>query len=233
MLELRELVSGYGSATVLNQLSCKIDRGGITAIMGRNGVGKTTLLKTLMGLIPVTSGEILFKSTPIQNLPTHQISRTHIGYVPQGREIFEQFTVMENLRLAALGSNLANLKMLPMIFDWFPILRDRKNQKAGTFSGGQQQILAIARALITKPEILLLDEPTEGIQPSIVHEIGMKLKKIADDTGLTILLVEQNVEMVMIMANDILFMENGRIAAQASKDQLRQDDRLLHSYLSV
>lgn len=233
MLELRELVSGYGSATVLNQLSCKIDRGDITAIMGRNGVGKTTLLKTLMGLIPVTSGEILFKSTPIQNLPTHQISRTHIGYVPQGREIFEQFTVMENLRLAALGSNLANLKMLPMIFDWFPILRDRKNQKAGTFSGGQQQILAIARALITKPEILLLDEPTEGIQPSIVHEIGMKLKKIADDTGLTILLVEQNVEMVMIMANDILFMENGRIAAQASKDQLRQDDRLLHSYLSV
>jgi urea transport system ATP-binding protein len=233
MLELKNVTSGYGDALIINELSCQIVPGQVTAIMGRNGMGKTTLLKTVMGLIPCRSGEIIFENAVIQNLPTFQISRAHIGYVPQGREVFEQFSVMENLRLAALGSDKSNLDLLPQIFKWFPILEERASQKAGTFSGGQQQILAIARALMTGPKILLLDEPTEGIQPSIVHEIAVKLRQIANETGLTVVLVEQNVHMVKTMADQILFMENGQIRDQISIDQLTADDTLLHTYLSV
>ena len=233
MLELKNVTSGYGDALIINELSCQIVPGQVTAIMGRNGMGKTTLLKTVMGLIPCRSGEIIFENAVIQNLPTFQISRAHIGYVPQGREVFEQFSVMENLRLAALGSDKSNLDLLPQIFKWFPILEERASQKAGTFSGGQQQILAIARALMTGPKILLLDEPTEGIQPSIVHEIAVKLRQIANETGLTVVLVEQNVDMVKTMADQILFMENGQILDQISIDQLTADDTLLHTYLSV
>ncbi len=233
MLELKNVISGYGDAIIINELSCQIVPGQVTAIMGRNGMGKTTLLKTVMGLISCKSGEILFENAPIQNLPTYKISRSHIGYVPQGREVFENFTVQENLKLAALGSSKANLDLLPQIFKWFPILEERLLQKAGTFSGGQQQILAIARALMTAPKILLLDEPTEGIQPSIVHEIAVKLRQIALETGLTVVLVEQNVDMVKTMADHILFMENGQIRDQLTIDQLAADDALLHTYLSV
>lgn len=233
MLELKNVTSGYGDALIINELSCQIIPGQVTAIMGRNGMGKTTLLKTVMGLIPCRSGEILFENAPIQNLPTYKISKSHIGYVPQGREVFENFTVQENLKLATLGSSKSNLDLLPQIFKWFPILEERISQKAGTFSGGQQQILAIARALMTGPKILLLDEPTEGIQPSIVHEIAVKLRQIANETGLTVVLVEQNVDMVKTMADHILFMENGQIRDQVTIDQLAADDTLLHTYLSV
>jgi len=233
MLDLIDVTAGYGDALVLKQFSATIRKGHITALMGRNGMGKTTLLKAIMGLIPVRAGQILLDGKPLQNLPTYQISKANIGYVPQGREVFDAFTVNENLRLAALGSSLENLELLPQIFNWFPILEERLNQKAGTFSGGQQQILAIARSLMTAPDILLLDEPTEGIQPSIVHDIAMQLKQIAIETGLTILLVEQNVDMVKTMADTILFMENGEMKAHCSIDTLRDDDRLLHQYLSI
>ncbi|MBL4667114.1 MAG: ATP-binding cassette domain-containing protein, partial [Sneathiella sp.] len=156
MLDIHELKAGYGEAMVLNNFSLTLPKGQITALMGRNGMGKTTLLKAIMGLIPVKSGRILFKGQQIEHLQTYRISKSGIGYVPQGREVFDDFTVYENLRLAALGSTKANLAMLPQIYDWFPILSERHSQKAGTFSGGQQQILAIARALMTKPDILLL-----------------------------------------------------------------------------
>ncbi len=233
MLEINDLVSGYGDAIVLKKLNCVIKTGCINAIMGRNGMGKTTLLKSIMGLLPVHAGEILFNKAPIQNLPTHKISHHKIGYVPQGREVFEQLTVAENLRLAALGSSLKNLEMLPQIHEWFPILEKRSTQKAGTLSGGQQQILAIARALLTKPQIILLDEPSEGIQPSIVHEIAEKLQTIAKETGLTILIVEQNVDMVMTMAETIHFMENGKICETVPKATLLENDDKLKTYLSV
>ncbi|MEH6478401.1 MAG: ABC transporter ATP-binding protein, partial [Sneathiella sp.] len=187
MLEIQQLKAGYGEAMVLNDFTFTLPKGQITALMGRNGMGKTTLLKAIMGLIPIKSGQILLKGSPLENLPTYLISKSGIGYVPQGREVFEDFSVYENLRLAALGSSIKNLSLLPQIYDWFPILHERRDQKAGTFSGGQQQILAMARALMTRPEVLLLDEPTEGIQPSIVHEIGLKLSQIATETGLTIL----------------------------------------------
>jgi urea ABC transporter ATP-binding protein UrtE len=233
MLEIKELVSGYGDAMVLKKLNCTIETGGISAIMGRNGMGKTTLLKSIMGLLPVQSGDIRFNGKAIQNLPTHKISHHKIGYVPQGREVFENLSVRENLRLAALGSDLKNLDMLSQIFEWFPILSDRSTQKAGTLSGGQQQILAVARTLLTKPQIILLDEPSEGIQPSIVHEIAEKLQMIAKETRLTILIVEQNVDMIMTMADTIHFMENGEIRETVSKAELIKNDEKLKMYLSV
>lgn len=233
MLEITNIKAGYNEALVLQDFSLSIETGKVTALMGRNGMGKTTLLKTVMGLLPLASGRIELDGQSLERLETHKISKAGIGYVPQGREIFEDFTVYENLRLAALGSDIKNLNMLPLIFDWFPILEERLSQKAGTFSGGQQQILAIARALITRPKILLLDEPTEGIQPSIVHEIGVKLAEISTQTGLTILLVEQNVDMVKTMADDIAFIENGALMERCSKETLLENDALLHRYLSL
>jgi len=233
MLEIANIQAGYNEALVLQDFSLSIETGKVTALMGRNGMGKTTLLKTIMGLLPLSGGRIELDGQPLQGLETYRISQAGVGYVPQGREIFEDFTVYENLRLAALGSHIKNLDMLPQIFDWFPILEERLSQKAGTFSGGQQQILAIARALITRPKILLLDEPTEGIQPSIVHEIGIKLAEISTQTGLTILLVEQNVDMVKTMADDIAFIENGVLMERCSKETLLENDALLHRYLSL
>ncbi|WP_025899497.1 ABC transporter ATP-binding protein [Sneathiella glossodoripedis] len=233
MLEIKNLVSGYGEATVLKELNCTIAPGGVSAIMGRNGMGKTTLLKTIMGLVRAQSGEIFFNAVPIHSLPTHQIAHKKLGYVPQGREVFDKLTVLENLRLSALGSSKENLQLLPQIYEWFPVLQERSSQKAGTLSGGQQQMLAIARTLIGRPEIILLDEPSEGIQPSIVHEIATRLKKIALSTGLTILLVEQNVDMVMTMADHIHFMENGEIRETVGKEELRNSDEKLRTYLSV
>ncbi|MCC3305750.1 ABC transporter ATP-binding protein [Sneathiella sp. HT1-7] len=233
MLEIHNLSSGYGDAMVLRDFSCQIDTGKVTALMGRNGMGKTTLVKTIMGLIRAKSGRIMFDGTAIEKQPTHQISRNGMGYVPQGREIFADFTVTENLRLSLLGHEGGNVLTLQQIYDWFPILKERAEQRAGTFSGGQQQILAIARSLIGGPKMLLLDEPTEGIQPSIVHEIGVQLKRIAHETGLSILIVEQNVDMVRTLADEVLFMENGAIQERCDINAMRDDDSLLHRYLSV
>ena len=233
MLEIENLSAGYGEALVLRDFSCRIDSGKVTALMGRNGMGKTTLMKTIMGLIRAQSGQILFDGTAIEKLPTHQISRIGMGYVPQGREIFAEFTVTENLRLSLLGHEGGETLPLEKIYDWFPILKERAEQRAGTFSGGQQQILAIARALIGGPKMLLLDEPTEGIQPSIVHDIGVQLGRIARETGLAILIVEQNVDMVRTLADEVLFMEIGAIEERCDIESLRRDDSLLHRYLSV
>tara|TARA_R110002072_G_scaffold198627_2_gene356234 strand:+ start:555 stop:1259 length:705 start_codon:yes stop_codon:yes gene_type:complete len=234
MLEIEKISSGYGGALVLRDLSCQIPAGEVSALMGRNGMGKTTLLKTIMGLIRARRGTINFNGQPIRDQQTHLIARAGLGYVPQGREIFEGFTVEENLRLSLLRHGSADSpQALRQIFNWFPILEERREQRAGTFSGGQQQILAIARALIAKPKLLLLDEPTEGIQPSIVHDIGLQLARIARETGLAILIVEQNVDMIRTLADRVLFMENGVIADSCDIDTLRRDDSLINRYLSV
>lgn len=233
MLEVSGLSSGYGDARVLTDVQCRIPQGKVTALMGRNGMGKTTFIKTVMGLLKAQAGTVQFDGTSIETLSTFEISRLGIGYVPQGREVFDQFTVLENLRLSLLGHGIKSLEGLDRIYGWFPILKERASQSAGTFSGGQQQILAIARALIVNPRLLLLDEPTEGIQPSIVHEIGETLAAIASETGLTILIVEQNVDMVRTVASEALFMENGQIVDGCAISELESDDGLLHRYLSV
>jgi len=233
MLEVKGLTAGYGQSMILQDCSLSLTRGRVSALVGRNGMGKTTLLKSIMGLVKPTAGAITLAGKDISGSKSYQIAAQHVGYVPQGREIFGDFTVYENLRLAAIAGKVDLGARLADIYHWFPILKQRADQRAGSFSGGQQQILAIARALIPQPEILLLDEPSEGIQPSIVQEITTTLKKISNESDLTILLVEQNVDMILDLAEDILFIENGQIRAQATKDDLINDPALLHQYLGI
>jgi urea ABC transporter ATP-binding protein UrtE len=233
MLRIENLHASYGGSLVLHGVNLSIRPGEIQALMGRNGMGKTTLMRTIMGLLSARSGNITFDGQPIQDLRTHEIAAKGLGYVPQGREIFGDFTVWENLHLGTLKLPRNQRKLPEEVFDYFPILKERKNQKAGSFSGGQQQMLAIARALVTRPKMLLLDEPSEGIQPSIVDQISEILKKINAETGLTILIVEQNVDMVLETATRCAFMEKGRIVETCSMEDIRKDESIIACHIAV
>jgi urea ABC transporter ATP-binding protein UrtE len=233
MLEVETLHASYGGSLVLHGVDLSVASGEIKALMGRNGMGKTTLMRAIMGLLPSRSGTILFDGQPIHGMPTHMIAGYGLGYVPQGREIFADFTVWENLQLSMLKLPRSRRIIPEDIFEYFPILARRKNQKGGSFSGGEQQMLAIARALVTQPKLLLLDEPSEGIQPSIIEQISDILKKINADKGLTILLVEQNVDMIMETAMNCSFMEKGRIVQTCSIETLRQDESIIMSHVAV
>lgn len=223
MLSIKELRSGYSRGDqVLKGMSLHLHAGRTLAVMGRNGMGKTTLLRTIMGLVKVSSGQIDFNGQAIAGLPTHAISRAGIAYVPQGREIFAGFSVLENIRLGAL-SHAKPEPDLERLYEYFPVLRERRSQPAQTLSGGQQQMLAIARALAAQPRLLLLDEPSEGIQPSLVHEIAGILSRVSREEQLTILLVEQNLDMVQSLASEVLFIENGREGECVAIDQLRSN----------
>jgi branched-chain amino acid transport system ATP-binding protein/urea transport system ATP-binding protein len=231
MLVIENLKSGYRGSEVLQGIDLEAQEGGIMALLGRNGMGKTTLMRTIMGLTPASAGRIGFMGRDIAGLAPWEIANLGIAYVPQGREIFADFTVEENLVLGVLGKKTREIPDL--VYQHFPILRERRSQRAGTMSGGQQQQLAIARALAGRPRMLLLDEPSEGIQPSMVTQIAEVLRGIADGEGLTVLVVEQNVDMVFDMADDCAFIENGRVAARMPVEQLRRDESILHRYLSV
>ncbi len=231
MLAIENLKSGYRGSEVLQGIDLEAPQGGIMALLGRNGMGKTTLMRTIMGLTPVSAGRIGFMGRDIAGLAPYEIANLGIAYVPQGREIFADFTVEENLVLGVLGKKTREIPKL--VYEHFPILHERRGQRAGTLSGGQQQQLAIARALAGRPRMLLLDEPSEGIQPSLVTQIAEVLRGIADGEGLTVLVVEQNVDMVFDMADDCAFIENGRVAARMKVGELRRDESILHRYLSV
>ncbi len=233
MLTIDNLHVSYGGSLILQGVDLAVRHGEIRAIMGRNGMGKTTLLKTIMGLVPAQSGRILLESVPIQSLPTHEIAAKGIAYVPQGREIFGEFTVFENLRLGTLAKHRSERNIPQDVFEYFPVLYERRNQRAGSFSGGEQQMLAIARALVSRPKLLLLDEPSEGIQPSIVKEICIILRKIIAETGLTILIVEQNVDMIMEVAAECAFMEKGAIVENCSVSDLRTDESIIACHMGV
>lgn len=235
MLKLEGLVVGYPSGgRVLDGLSLEVGAGEVVALLGRNGMGKTTLLKALTGQLPIQAGEYRFDGKPIGGAASFEIANAGVGYVPQGREIFKDFTVEENLLMGVLGKPHLPDTLPPDAFEIFPILKERRSQKAGTMSGGQQQQLAIMRALVGQPKLLLLDEPSEGIQPSIVDEIGATLSRIARATGLTILVVEQNLDFVELLADRALFIENGRIADRVdSIAGLRETPELVHKYLSI
>ena len=233
MLTIDSLHVSYGGSLILQGVDLSVRHGKIRAIMGRNGMGKTTLLKTIMGLVTPQSGKILLEDLPIQSMPTHEIAGKGISYVPQGREIFGEFTVFENLRLGTLGKPRSERKIPQDVFEYFPVLYERRNQRAGSFSGGEQQMLAIARALVSRPKLLLLDEPSEGIQPSIVNEICSILKKIIAETGLTILIVEQNVDMIMQVAAECAFMEKGAIVENCSVSDLRADESIIACHMGV
>jgi len=234
LLSVRGLRAGYqASSEVLRGLDLELAEGETIALMGRNGMGKSTLLKAIMGHLRVAAGRIRFLEHELVGRPPFAISNLGLAYVPQGREIFADFTVEENLLLGVLGKPGLPARVPDDLYARFPVLAERRRQKAGTMSGGEQQQLAIARALIGRPRLLLLDEPSEGIQPSIVQDLGATLAQIAAEERLTMLLVEQSLDLVQGLATRCLFIENGVVVDEAAPARLRADPALLQRYLSV
>ena len=213
MLVVKNINQYYGGSHILRNVSLQSQRGKVTVLLGRNGAGKTTLLKSLMGLIPIRTGSIELDGQPIQSDTPYERARAGIGFVPQGREIFARLTVEENLRMG-LAYKSASTPIPAELFELFPVLKQMLNRRGGDLSGGQQQQLAIARALAAKPNMLILDEPTEGIQPSIIKDIGRVIRMLADRGDMAILLVEQYYDFAEALADDYLVMERGEFIAR-------------------
>jgi branched-chain amino acid transport system ATP-binding protein len=205
------LRAGYGGKPVLQGLEIEVREGEIVAVIGRNGVGKSTLMKSLIGLVPAMSGSIVYRGESVELLPSHKRARLGMGYVPQGRDVFPRLTVAENIEVGAAIKGEIPRASKKRILDAFPILAERWSQRAGTLSGGQQQQLAIGRVLISDPNLILLDEPSEGIQPNIVQDIARNMVELNRATGVTIILVEQNLDMIRAMAQRCYVMDKGRI----------------------
>ena len=233
MLEIRGLNTYYGESHILRDVDLRVLAGEMVCLIGRNGVGKTTLLKSLIGLLKPRSGEIVFDGKGMERQPPHQRARSGIGYVPQGREIIPQLTVEENLMLgmeALPGGLPRNRRIDPFIYELFPILQEFLSRKGGDLSGGQQQQLAIARALLGQPKLLLLDEPTEGIQPNIVQDIEAAVQRIIAEKGIGVLLVEQHLHFVR-QADRYYAMQRGGIVASGATSELSQE--VVDRFLSV
>jgi urea transport system ATP-binding protein len=230
-LTLKALNQSYGGSHTLWDVDLVVPEGSRTCLMGRNGMGKTTLLKCIMGLLPATSGEIAFAGTDLRRLPAESRARLGIGYVPQGREIFPQLTVEENLRVGLAARKKGPRTIPQRIFELFPVLKQMLRRRGGDLSGGQQQQLAIGRALVLEPTLLILDEPTEGIQPNIVHEIGDVILALNRDAGVTVLLVEQKLPFARRVASQFCILEKGRGVAGGSIDALTDD--IVRAHLSV
>jgi branched-chain amino acid transport system ATP-binding protein len=222
MIAVEELASGYGRIGVLGGVSLRVDPGECVGILGHNGMGKSTLLKTIIGLLAATAGRISFAGQAIERLPTHRRARLGIGYVPQGRLIFPGLTVAENLRFAALAKRGRPGGADRDVLQDFPELVRLLDRSAGALSGGEQQLLAIARALCGRPKLLLLDEPTEGIQPSIVEAIGARIAELRSRRGLTVLLVEQNLDFIRRLADRVLLIHRGRIVRELPPAALQE-----------
>ncbi len=231
MLQIEGLNQYYGGSHILWDLDLEIPEGGCVCLMGRNGVGKTTLLKCIMGLLPVASGRIRFEGRELAGKPAELRARIGIGYVPQGREIFPRLTVEENLRLGLLARRDRLRRIPERIFELFPVLKDMLHRRGGDLSGGQQQQLAIGRALAIDPKLLILDEPTEGIQPNIVRQIGDIIVRLNQEEGLTVLLVEQKLAFARRVGQTFHVMEKGRIVAGGPMSDL--DDDIVRRHLSV
>lgn len=225
------LTSGFGPVRIVNNVSLTAKPGEIIAVIGRNGVGKTTLIKTIMGLLPAMAGTITFGGADITRLNATARARLGIGYVPQGRGIFSRMTVAANLGLGA-GVGDIGRPDLTRVFSYFPILKKRLSQLAGSMSGGEQQQLAIGRILAGSPKIVLLDEPSEGIQPNIVEEIGHIVRRLRAEEGLTILLVEQNLTLIQAVADYCLVMDKGAIIARIAASELA-DPEVAQRYLAI
>src|SRR5262249_48685908 len=227
------LRAGYGGKPVLQGLEIEVREGEIVAVIGRNGVGKSTLMKSLIGLVPAMSGSIGYRGEAIGGLPAHKRARLGMGYVPQGRDVFPRLTVGENIAVgAAIKSGGIPEDGKRRILDAFPILRERWNQRAGTMSGGQQQQLAIGRVLISDPHLILLDEPSEGIQPNIVQDIARNMVELNRKTGVTIILVEQNLDMIRAMAQRCYAMDKGRITGSL-KGEAVDEEAEMRRHLAV
>lgn len=226
------LRGGYGGKPVLQGVDLSVGQAEVVAVIGRNGVGKTTLMRTLIGLLSASSGSIRFKGQDVTHLPVYLRARRGIGYVPQGREVFPRMTVEENLKVGLSLTRSSSKDAFERVYSVFPVLAERRVQRAGTMSGGQQQQLAIGRVMMGDPSMILLDEPSEGIQPSIVEEIGIVMKKLNAATGITIVLVEQNLDLIRALAQRCYVMDKGRIVASLASDEL-EDRETVRRYLAV
>lgn len=222
MLTIQNLNQYYGGSHILRNLSFEVPVGQVTTLLGRNGVGKTTLLKTLMGLVPSKSGSITFNGADVTRAPSHERVRAGIGYVPQGREIFPRLTVQENLEMG-LATRPGGTPIPERIFDMFPVLKQMLKRRGGDLSGGQQQQLAIGRALAFGPKLLILDEPTEGIQPSIIKDIERAIRMLAETGEMAILLVEQYYDFAESLADQYLLMERGEFILRGRGEDMKKD----------
>lgn len=236
MLSIRGLNQFYGGSHILWDVNLEVAEGSCTCLMGRNGVGKTTLLKCIMGLLPAVSGEMRYgagvQAVDLAGLAAERRARAGIAYVPQGREIFSQLTVQENLEIGFGARRGAKIRQVPEhIFEWFPVLKKMLRRRGGDLSGGQQQQLAIGRAMVLDPKLLILDEPAEGIQPNIVHEIGDIILRLNRDAKLTVLLVEQKLPFARRVASEFRIIDKGRIVAGGGIAALT--DELVHQHLTV
>ncbi len=229
MLTIDDLHVNYGESEVLHGISASVAPGEIVAVMGRNGMGKTTLMKALMGVIPSRGGAVRVGETEVSRLKSHKRVAAGLGYVPQGRAIFSTMTVEENVRTGLTSTGETAIS--PDIYELFPVLLEMKSRRGGNLSGGQQQQLAIARALASRPKVLLLDEPTEGIQPSIIKEMARTLRRIRDERGLSIVVSEQVLSFALDVADRVLVMENGRFVHEAPRDGI--DEARVSKFLSV
>ncbi len=231
MLTLTGINQFYGQSHTLWDLDLALAAGECLCLMGRNGVGKTTLLNVIMGQLPVKSGSIHFDGADITSLPVERRAELGIGYVPQGRQIFPLLTVEENLRIGLPARRDGRRQLPELIYQLFPVLQEMKQRRGGDLSGGQQQQLAIGRALVLDPKLLILDEPTEGIQPNVVSEIGDIIRKLNRDIGLTVLLVEQKLPFARKVGDRFCLLDRGRRVAQGAMTEL--DDKLIREYLTV
>ena len=228
LLAIEGLTVGYHEGVVLEALDLTLPQGQILGLLGHNGAGKSTLMKSLMGLLAARSGRIRFAGRQLAGLPAFEIARLGVAYVPQGREIFGDFTVEENLLLG----NLAR-RDFQEVYGLFPALQEMRRRPAGNLSGGQQQQLAVARALVSDPKLLLLDEPSEGVQPNIVAEIARIVKQVTRQRAMTVILVEQNIDMVLAMCSRLAFMQQGHIVAEAPLDDPVEASQTIRDYMSL
>jgi branched-chain amino acid transport system ATP-binding protein len=225
----------YGKSHILHGVSLDVSAGEVVGLLGRNGVGKSTTLKTLMGLVHPTEGTVTFQGHSITRMPAYRLARLGIGYVPEDRRIFRLLTVTENLRTGLDRHGVTEERkrtLLDKVYEYFPVLAERRNQAGGTLSGGEQQMLAIARAMMLEPKIILLDEPTEGLMPRMVGQISQIIDALHRD-GVAILLVEQNVPLTLAASQRVYIMEKGMVRHHAPASDLRHDDAVIHQYLGV
>ncbi len=232
LLNVVSVTSGYGRVRIVSGVSLGVDEGEILAIIGRNGVGKTTLMKTLIGGIRLMDGRIEFDGQDIGPLSSAQRARLGIGFVPQGRGIFSRMSVGDNLILGKAIGRVQGEPNFERVYRYFPILKERLQQRAGSMSGGQQQQLAIGRILVGSPRLVLLDEPSEGIQPNIVQRIAEIIRRLRDDQGLTVIIVEQNLTLIQAVADRCIVMDKGKVVAQIGRGQIA-DPSVAKRYLAI
>jgi branched-chain amino acid transport system ATP-binding protein len=234
LLELRSIATQYGQVKALKGINLEVHRGEIVTLLGANGAGKTTTLKCISGLVRISSGSITFQRERIDHLPPHTIIRKRIIQVMEGRHLFPDLDVIENLRLGAYLCNDRQIiqERMERVFGYFPILRERRSQSAVTFSGGEQQMLAIARGLMASPELLMLDEPSLGLAPIMVQEVGKIIRTISKD-GVTLLLIEQNAQLALRLANRGYVLETGLIAIEGTSRELLSNDKVRKAYLGL